>query len=56
VVAGLLGVTAFVAGAVALIGDSAGALGTLYYATIALWFIATLRHILSGPVTPAPTP
>jgi hypothetical protein len=48
-VASLFGVTALVAGAAALIGDGVGALGVLYYATIALWFIATLRHILSSP-------
>jgi hypothetical protein len=51
----LIGITALGGGVAALIGDSAGALGTLYYATIALWFVATLRHVLSGPVTPTLT-
>ncbi|MBO3752997.1 hypothetical protein J5X84_43720 [Streptosporangiaceae bacterium NEAU-GS5] len=48
----LLGVAALAGALVALVGDAAAGVGVLYYATIALWFIATLRHIVSAPLPP----
>ncbi|MEU8246791.1 hypothetical protein [Nonomuraea sp. NPDC048916] len=48
VIASALGVTALAAGVIGLIGDAEGALGVLFYATIALWFVATLRHMLTA--------
>ncbi|MFC5821739.1 hypothetical protein [Nonomuraea harbinensis] len=51
-VATALGVTALAAAAIALIGDSATALGAFFFATAALWLVATLRHAFM----PAPQP
>ncbi|GIH96298.1 hypothetical protein ACFFMN_39255 [Planobispora siamensis] len=48
-VASLLGVTALVAGIIALAAESEVALAVLFAATIALWFVSTLRHALRAP-------
>ncbi|MFB9722483.1 hypothetical protein [Planobispora longispora] len=55
VVASLLGVTALVAGIIGLIAASEVALAVLFYATIALWFISTVRHTLGIPGAPPPS-
>jgi hypothetical protein len=52
-VATTLGVAALAA-AVALVGDSGAALGVFFFATAALWLIATLRHAFT--VAPEPVP
>ncbi|GII06012.1 hypothetical protein [Planobispora takensis] len=52
VVASLLGVTALVAGIIGLVAASEVALAVLFYATIALWLISTLRHALGIPGAP----
>jgi hypothetical protein len=49
-----LGVTALVAGVVALIAASGGALAVLFGATMALWLVSTVRHALAGPAAPSP--
>ncbi|MEU7864011.1 hypothetical protein [Nonomuraea sp. NPDC049141] len=46
-VASTLGGIALLAGVIALITAAKPALAVLFYATIALWFIATVRHALT---------
>ena len=48
---GVLGVLALTAGLIALITGGEVALGMLAGATVALWAIATVRHLLAGHVT-----
>jgi len=50
-VASVLGITALVAGVIALITASTVALAILVAATLALWLVATVRHALT-PRTP----
>src|ERR1700737_4519325 len=47
--ASVLGVTALVAGVVALITASTVALAVLVVATLALWLVATTRHAFTPP-------
>jgi hypothetical protein len=47
--AGALGVIALFAGLAGVILASELALAVLFYATIALWLAATVRHALAGP-------
>ena len=46
----MLGVTALVAGVIALITTSTVALAVLVVATLALWLVATARHAFTPPV------
>lgn len=50
----LLGMTALVAGIVALAAASATALAVLFGATMALWVASTLRHLFTVPVALRP--
>jgi hypothetical protein len=49
VLASTTGATALVAGLTGMITGSEYALAVLFAATVALWFMATLRHALTGP-------
>lgn len=54
VVAGVFGVTALVAGLIALVGASSGALLVLVGAIVLSWVTATLRHLLADEPLEAP--
>lgn len=54
-VTSLLGVAALAAGIVALVTASTAALAVLVGATLALWLVATLRHLLTMPREPVRT-
>lgn len=53
--AGLLGLTALVAGVIALIAGNGPALAVLFGATMALWVVSTTRHMFAAPPQPHPT-
>ncbi|QYC41834.1 hypothetical protein Nocox_21140 [Nonomuraea coxensis DSM 45129] len=52
-VAGTLGVVALLSGVIALITAGEFALAVLFYTTIALWLMATVRHAFTPARTPA---